>query len=92
MTHTATIKPTIFAEILWKCRSFKTPRHPPQFCSALHNLQWNGCVEAILVVFTKSLFVIVFMALTSSKMVGDMNICTGRPERMNMNSSEHIAQ
>ncbi len=41
-------------------------------------LQWNGCVEAILVVFTKSLFAIVFMALTSSKMVGDMNICTGR--------------
>ena len=46
MTHTVTIKPTIFAEIFWKCRSFKTPRHPPHFYSALHTRDLG--VEALL--------------------------------------------
>jgi hypothetical protein len=35
MTHTVTIKHAIFAEFSWKCRSFKTPRHPSHFFSAL---------------------------------------------------------
>jgi hypothetical protein len=25
------------AEIIWKCRSFSPPTHPPRFCSALYS-------------------------------------------------------